>query len=486
VIRLLLALLVVAGLVAVGVLLADEPGTLSLEWGGWQLETSVAVLVLAVVAAILLSLLLLRLVGAVVGAPRAILRARRERRRREGYKALTQGMVAVAAGEADEARRLARKADVLLAEPPLTLLLQAQSAQLDGDEQAAQKYFQAMLERPETEFLGVRGLLTQALKTGDEAAALELAERARTLRPKTGWALASLGELQARAGRWKEAEATLAQALKRKALTPSEARRAQAALLLEQSRAAAGAGDARVALDLADRAQDADPGFAPAAAWHATLLRDAGRLRQASRVIEAAWRAAPEPVLAEVYGTLAPDEAPLARMKRFQLLAASNPDHLESHLALAEAALRARLWGEARRHLARAGVRDDADAAAALPPARASRLMAEVEEAEHHDSAGARLWLSRAAAAAALEPTYVCGKCGAEATRWVSVCPGCRAFARFEWRAPLHAPREQLAILAPPLAPPATALAAPSTALSESEAPSATVVPWLTAAKPGR
>jgi len=479
VIRLVLALVVIAALVAIAVLFADEPGTLSLVWGGWQIETSVAVLLLGVVGAIVLILLLSR----VTRAPRAFLRSRRERRRREGYKALTQGMVAVAAGEADEARRLARKADALLSEPPLTLLLQAQSAQLDGDERAARNYFLAMLERPETEFLGLRGLLTQALKSGDDAAALDLAERARTLRPKTGWALAHLGELQARAGRWKEAEATLAQALKRKALTPAEHRRMQAALLLERSRAAASAGDARAALDLADRAQDADPSFAPAAGWRAGLLRDAGRPRQAQRVIEAAWRVAPEPALAEVYASVVPDETPLQRMQRIQRLAAANPDHLESHLALAEAALRARLWGEARRHLASAGVREDADP---LPPARASRLMAEVEESEHRDSARARLWLSRAAAAAAREHTYVCGKCGAEAARWVSVCPACRAFASFEWRMPLHGARDRLAIPVPPPAPAAAALAAPTTALAPAATPPLSLAPPLTAANPGR
>ncbi len=483
-IRLLFALLVVAGLVFVAVVFADEPGRLSLQWGGWQIDTSVAVLVLAVVLLILLTLLLLRVIGAVLGAPGSFLRSRRERRRREGYRALTQGMVAVAAGEADEARRLARKADALLAEPPLTLLLQAQSAQLDGDERAARNYFQAMLERPETEFLGLRGLLTQALKDGDDASALDLAERAYALRPKTGWALASLGELQARAGRWKEAEATLAQALKRKAIAPAEHRRAQAALLLERSRAAAGSRNSRIALDLADRAQDTDPSFAPAAAWRASLLRDDGRQRQAQRVIEAAWRVAPEPALAEVFASLVPDETPLQRMQRMQHLAAANPDHIESHLVLAEAALKARLWGEARRHLARAGVAAHAGPDAPLPPARASRLMAEVEEAETRDSARARFWMSRAAAAAALEPTYVCGKCGAEAQRWVAVCPGCRAFASFEWRAPLHGPREQLALLASPAPADTAAIAAPAAA--PADGPPAPAAPLLTAPKSGR
>ncbi|HLJ19887.1 MAG TPA: heme biosynthesis HemY N-terminal domain-containing protein [Stellaceae bacterium] len=486
---LLLALAIVAALVYVAVFFAENPGEVHIVWGNLRADPPLGRVVAALAALFAVAVLLLWLLRVLIRSPRAFLKSRREKRRREGYRALTQGMVAVAAGEADEARRLARKADSLLAEPPLTLLLQAQSAQLDGDERAARNYFLAMLERAETEFLGLRGLLTQALKSGNDAEALELAERARTLRPKTGWALAHLGELQARAGRWKDAEATLAQALKRKAIAPNHHRRAQAAVLLERSRAAAGSRDTRIALDLADRAQDTDPSFAPAAAWRATLLRDDGRQRQAQRVIEAAWRAAPEPALAEVYASLVPDETPLQRMQRLQHLAAANPDHLESHLLLAEAALKARLWGEARRHLARAGVPADGAADAPLPPARASRLMAEVEEAETHDSARARFWMSRAAAAAALEPTYVCGKCGAESQRWVAVCPSCRAFATFEWRAPLHGPRDQLAILAPPAASPATAataLAAPSTTLSASEPPALPLAPRLTAPNPGR
>jgi len=82
-------------------------------------------------------------------------------------------------GDAEEAQKFARKADVLLAEPPLTLLLSAQAAQLNGDDQAAQRYFMAMIERKETEFLGLRGLIMHALRGGDEATALTLIERAK-------------------------------------------------------------------------------------------------------------------------------------------------------------------------------------------------------------------------------------------------------------------------------------------------------------------
>ena len=186
-IRLVVTLTIIAGLVAGAVFFADRPGTVELVWQGTLIRTNVMVLVLGVVLLAMGSALAFHLLRKLLGGPAAFLRARREQRRRQGYRALTQGMVAVAAGDAVEALKYARKADVLLAEPPLTLLLSAQAAQLNGDERAAQNYFAAMLERPETEFLGLRGLLTKALREGDEATALRLAERAHTLRPKTPW-----------------------------------------------------------------------------------------------------------------------------------------------------------------------------------------------------------------------------------------------------------------------------------------------------------
>ena len=43
-------------------------------------------------------------------------------------------------------------------------------------------------------------------------------KRARGLRPKTPWVLASLFDLQAREGHWEEAQRTLAEASRRKAI----------------------------------------------------------------------------------------------------------------------------------------------------------------------------------------------------------------------------------------------------------------------------
>src|SRR5690606_37411942 len=161
IIRVLVAFALIAGLSALGAWLSRHPGTVAIEWQDYTIETSVGVLLAALaILALVIAALVLVLPWA-RALPSWFGRGRRERRRRQGYLALARGLVAVAAGDAAEARRQARRADELLAEQPaLTKLLSAQAAQLDGDEGAARRYFAQMLKQRETEFLGVRGLLT--------------------------------------------------------------------------------------------------------------------------------------------------------------------------------------------------------------------------------------------------------------------------------------------------------------------------------------
>ena len=426
-IRAIICVVLVTVLVGTAVFFADHPGRVEILWQGWQVGTSVAVLAAAAILAALVAGLLFSVLSLILDAPRRLLRARRERRRRTGYRALAQGMVAVAAGDPQEARRYAKKADLLLADPPLTLLLSAQAAQLDGDEGAAKRFFTAMLERPETEFLGLRGLLNQALRAGDRRTALRLAARATELRPGTRWAVQSRFDLETAEGRWEAARETLAKAAKRRLVTPREARHQRGVILYELSRAALADGDQRRATGLAAEARVITEDLATPAVHYARLLLGQRRIGRAAQAVERAWRTAPHPDLAQVYGEIQQGEAPLARVKAFERLAAQKPTARESHLALAEAALDARLWGETRRHL------NDALATGETP--RLCRLMARLEEAEHGELGPVREWLDRAVGAVP-DPRYVCTSCSRESVDWRSLCPHCGTFDTLVWHAP--------------------------------------------------
>jgi HemY protein len=459
VIRGLLGVLVLAGLIIAAIFFADRPGSVEIVWQGWQVETSVGVLVAAAVLAGLAVALLFWLVSLILGSPRSFLRRRREHRRRAGYRALTQGMVAVAAGDPHEAQRCARRADALLADPPLTLLLSAQAAQLGGDETAAKKFFTAMLDRSETQFLGLRGLLNQALRAGDRSTALRLTERAAALRPATTWVVESLFELLAREGRWEAARETLAQAVKRAIIPRERASHHRGVILYELSLAALANGDRRRGRNLAARAQRMTPDLAAPAAHHARTLLQDHRTGPAAAAIESAWRTIPHPELAQLYATVHDGAPALAKVKSFERLAAQNPAARESHLAQAQAALDAQLWGEARRHLEKAlsapappfmtrpvgavlfphvppEPSEPGDGSAPTGPTpRLCLLMARLEEAEHGAGPGAREWLDRAVSAMP-DPRYLCASCAGESLEWRSLCPHCGSFDALAWRTP--------------------------------------------------
>lgn len=370
--------------------LAEQPGQVTLEWQGWRLDTTVGIFLLAAVLFGLSIAFLIWLFRFVWSAPGTLSRIRSQSRRERGYRALTQGLVAVAAGDKYEAARQSRRANALLNDPPLTMLLSAQSAQLAGDDKAATDYFKSMLDQPDAAFLGVRGLMMQAIKAGDKAEALRLAKQANELRPDTPWVLKELVDLQLAAGELDNAIDTLDRAVKVKAIGTDQAQARKAELLMEKSRRAREEHETDRALKLAGQAQKLNPQSIEAVTVQARLLIQQGKHRKAERLIEDAWKQIPCAALANAYRDASTDPDLLHQVKRFENLLSLNPDHPESHIALARISLDAKLWGEARSHLNKL---DDKE----ITP-RVCRMMAELEEVEHGDLDAARRWLERASA----------------------------------------------------------------------------------------
>ena len=424
IIAFVVAVIVVA---AAATWISEPPGRVEIAWGDYMVETSPGALAAAVAVAAAIVLVIAAVVRFVWIGPRRVALARRRRRERLGYRALTQGLVAAAAGDPKRARRFARRADALLEEPPLTLLLSAQAAQLEGDDHAARGYFEAMLDQPATAFLGLRGLLVQAERTGDTARALELAEQAFALRPETPWVLTALLEMQTRAGRWSDALNTVKQALRHGAVSEEIGRRRQAGLLFERARALREQGEVREALRVADEARAADAAFLPAALLGAGLAKEAGRDSAAQRAVIDAWRHCPHPALGRLFLALHADSSAAERLKRVETLAANNSDHAESLMLLANQALDAKQWGTARQHLERA--------AAECPSAGVYRLLARLEEAETGDGDAVRRRLQQASEAPP-DPAWLCTRCASASPAWSIVCDRCGAFDSIEWRTP--------------------------------------------------
>jgi HemY protein len=437
-IRNLIYLVVVGAAVAVAVWLADRPGSVVLEWQGWQLETSLGIAALAVVVVAVVAGLLWVSWSWLVRRPHEWGLRRQLKRQRAGMEALADGLVAIAAGDSDAAARHGRRAGALLEHAPMTLLLEAQTAQIAGDDEAARRAFEKMLEAPETEFLGLRGLITDAMRAGDDGRALAHARRAYALKPRTPWVLDTMIALHSRAGEWREAQRLVEESQKSRRSSGTAGRRQQAALLTERARTARGAGNAAEAYAQARKAAELDPALAPANELVARLVADDGRTRRARKMLEKAWAECPHPALVAAYLDIAVGAAdPLDRYKAVEMLVRPAREHSESRFAVAEAALDAGLWGEARKQL---GTLVETTATP-----RVFRLMARLADEDAEDESRAEDWLERAAQADA-DSAWVCGDCGTVADDWSAVCGHCGAFATLDWTQP---PRVHRAVVAP-------------------------------------
>jgi len=350
-IRVLIFTLCVAAAALGVVWLVDRPGTITVEWLGYQVETSALVGALAIVALVVLLILLWGLLRYLFSRPAAITAYARERRKRQGYDALSRGLLAIGVGDRALAQRYAGIAARNLPREPLTGLLKAQAAQLKGDKTAARRAFEAMLDDPETHLLGVRGLFLEAKRSNDNAAAQALADQAVKSDPKLGWGVNALFDLQARAGDFKGALDTLAIARQNGHVEPDVAVRRRAVLLTAEAREREVSNPDK-ALALASEALRLAPSLVPAAVIAGRILASKGESRAASRLISRTWKLSPHPDLALVYVYAKPGEPPRERVKRAKHLASLAPNDIEGPIAVANAAIEAHEWHEGRDALA--------------------------------------------------------------------------------------------------------------------------------------
>src|SRR5262245_7860300 len=103
-IRVLVYLAIVAAIAFGAVWLADRPGEVAIIWQGRRLETSVMVLIASVAAIACATTILWSIFRFIMRSPMLWARARENRRGARGYRAVSQGLIAVGSGDVGAAR----------------------------------------------------------------------------------------------------------------------------------------------------------------------------------------------------------------------------------------------------------------------------------------------------------------------------------------------------------------------------------------------
>lgn len=412
--------------------LLESPGEITIAFAGRELALTPLGFVLALFVLLVLALVILKLLGLLgailrflLGDETAVSRYFYRSRERRGLTALTDGLVALAEGDARTAMRHANKADKLLKRPEMTLMVSAPAAELAGNQALADEQATEMLKHPKTRFAGIMRHLRYKLAAGETDKALALATKAFELRPANPEVLRTLFALQTQKAEWAGARKTLTASTHARLMPRDVAARRDAVLSLADARAAIDAGDMARGTEAAVQANKLAPTLVPAAALAARVLAMKGSKRRAVKILTAAWAANPHPDIAAAFAALEPDETPDARRRRFAILAGAAPEHVESKLLSAELALTAEDFPAARKALG--------DLAETQPTTRSLTLMAAIERGQGAPDQVVRGWLAKALNASR-GPQWICGKCNYIHGTWTPVCDECGSFDTLDWK----------------------------------------------------
>ncbi|BBB95280.1 MULTISPECIES: heme biosynthesis protein HemY [Bradyrhizobium] len=423
-IRIILFLLLIALAAAGAAWMADQPGDLVLNWGGLRLTSKQPMYLLGLVVVVaMVAGVILRGLWKI---PSHLRRGRRERRHARGRHAITQGLLAIGHGDSAGARAHAEVARRHAANDPLALLLHAQSAQLDGDRDGAQRAFRAMAERADTRLLGLRGLFIEAQRADDPVAAVMIAEEALKMSPSSSWASHAVLGFCCAKGDWAGALSIIDNNQSAGLIDKATYRRQRGVLLTARALEFETV-DRDLSRASAMEAVKLAPTLIPAAVLAAKFESEAHQVRRAMRIVETAWLAQPHPDLADAYSHVRLGDSARQRLVRVETLAAKSPGHIEGALAIARAAIDAAEFAKARAAL---------EPFVAAPTQRVALLMAEIERTEHGDSGRARAWTLRAVRALH-DPVWTAD--GYVSDRWRPVSPVTGRLDAFQWQTPVAA-----------------------------------------------
>ncbi|MEP7239296.1 MAG: heme biosynthesis HemY N-terminal domain-containing protein [Devosia sp.] len=405
--------------------LISLPGTAVIEVLGYRMQPKLGMAALVAAAGLAVVILAWSIIRRILDAPAYLARLNRERRRDIGVAALSDGFVALQAGDPNRARMLAREARANLPRNHAAQLLEARSDLALGDMQSAREHYRALISTKKTAVAALAGLYEQARTQGRTEAALNFAQKAVALAPQTRWASDAVLDDLTRRGQW---DVALARLNAETAVTRDEKmtkRRKQA--VLETALASDLADrDPLAALDHALVALKLVSDFVPAALIAARIQSNRGEVRKAMSLLRRVWRATSHPHVAALYANAQPGASAVDRLKRVRELIDAAPPNRPAAIVLARAAVDAYDWPAARNALANYSV--------AEPTQGICLLMAEIEEGQNADQGKAREWLARAVRATA-DPVWIAD--GVMSDEWEPVSPVSGRLDAFEWRVPV-------------------------------------------------
>ena len=400
----------------------NNPGLIAIEWQGWLIETSVAIILCATVVLFIAIILNYWLLKKIFSIPKAIQNNYKINKTDKANKTIIKALSAKNMGEIELAEKLSKQAKYLN-NSPLKLLLDTEINNYNNNEEVYIKDLNNMLVYPETMLLGIKNLSNFYFQKGDTKKAIKVINKAPLTRNTPDWFYITSFKLNILERNWDEIIKSIRNIEKYTKISKADIKLIKSRIYLFQ------------ALEYNNKNNDNnfkyineslkfDPSFAPAIIFKAKLLY-AQNDTLGLNYIKKSWKKFSHPDIAnfvtELYKTKPKNEL----LKIIKSLTKLNNNTFINNIALARVAISIGLWNVARQSLK------------IIPEKDWTKdifiMMADLEKKEHGNINKSDYWIKKAENAN-LDFSWGCTSCTYTSTSWSLICPNCNNVDTIKWQ----------------------------------------------------
>ena len=408
----------------IGILITSYPGEVRFEWLGYSVSLPVGLFITCSLVVFGLVNIFINLWKLLWNLPHNYLKNLKKKKIQRANNLLIDGLSAIAAGQNQEAKEVISVACELLPENPLAQFIAAQASHTTGDEEAAIRHYTLMLKDKRTNFLGLRGLITQAKGREDYRLAQEYINKALQIRPDSPWLqeeYLSNTVYLAQKGTFPNLEKNKIT----KYLTKPRWTRHQAILYwlkIQNNQLLNFSEKEKLHIKIFELAPDLTINVQQLVEYYLHIQA----YSKAQKILLNAFKHHPHRILGLLWDSVFNEMEPVDRYRTMEKLIATQEKHPESLISLATSAMRAQLWGQAKEHL---------DHLLIYGHTRTGcNLMAELMELQYPAQFDlAKEWWQRASNTPS-DYEWQCNTCQANFSNWQAVCNHCNTVDQINWQ----------------------------------------------------
>ncbi len=346
----------------------------------------------------------------------------------KGHDSFVQGMVALANKDFNRVIAEAKNTNKYLKDKSLDLLLTSETLKIEKKFDQLNKVYEEMLNQPNMNLLGLRGLMEQNIRAQDYHHAFIYGEKLFHLNPKIEKLYETLVNIIGKTNNWQKLIYLSEQSLKYKIIEKKTYIENKSIAYFEISKIKHKSFELE-SIELMEKALKLKESFAPFISFYIQLLINNNRLDKAKKVLRKAWTASPHPHLKQHMQKLA-KALKISYLELVKYIVTNAKDNYESRILLAESYIDNQNWDDARLQIK--------SLLSHKPTREVCLLMSKIEEGYSGDSYKINAWISRSNLGK-LGKIWICHISGISQTKWTSVSKS-GYFNSLEWKYPINTP----------------------------------------------